>query len=42
LVAGRFDFVLPRTQPIFTSGTLSVIKCDAEALLAGGVMDEGP
>ncbi|MBN1811536.1 MAG: hypothetical protein JXA14_06855 [Anaerolineae bacterium] len=35
LVAGRSDFVLPSVEPVFNSGSLSVIKCDAGTLLAG-------
>jgi len=35
MVAGRSDFVLPHLQPVFVSGPLEVIKCDAETVLAG-------
>jgi hypothetical protein len=35
LVAGRSDFVLPDVKPVFASGSLSVIRCDAGTLLAG-------
>lgn len=35
LVAGRSDFVLPDAESVFTSGSLSVIECDAGTLLAG-------
>jgi hypothetical protein len=34
LVAGRSDFILPDVEPVFSSGSLSVIKCDAETLAA--------
>jgi hypothetical protein len=34
-IAGRSNFILPRLQPIFTSGPLSVVKCDTETVLAG-------
>jgi hypothetical protein len=33
LVAGRSDFVLLDVEPVFASGSLSVIKCDTETLL---------
>jgi hypothetical protein len=42
LVAGRSDFVLLDVKPAFTSGSLSVIKCDADTLLSGGVVDGEP
>jgi hypothetical protein len=35
LVAGHSDFVLPDVKPVFASGSLSVIRCDADTLLAG-------
>lgn len=35
-VAGRSNFALLQVQPTFTSGPYTVIKCDAETLLATG------
>jgi hypothetical protein len=34
-VAGRSDFVLPQTQPVFASGPFVVTECDEETILAG-------
>lgn len=35
MVSNRSQFIVPQLEPVFTSGPYSVIKCDAETLLAG-------
>jgi hypothetical protein len=34
-VAGRSNFALPQLQPVYRSGPLMVIECNAETILAG-------